>query len=90
MNKLIASVLAAAIFFPLGSATCQAESQQDEIDDLKREVARLTERVEHHDTVNGMVQAILAQMQRTMSTQVQLNTVQSDINKSVVDRLLQQ
>ena len=87
MNKLIASVLAAAISLPLGSATCQAESQQDEIDALKQEVARLTRRVEYHDTVNGMVQKILAQVQETLSIQVQLNTVQSDINALVRDRL---
>lgn len=88
MHPITAGLLAVAIWLPFSLSPCHA-GQQEEIDALKQEVARLTERVEHHDAVNGMVREILAQMQRTLSTQVQLNTVQSDINRSVVSRLLQ-
>ena len=89
MHPITAGLLAVALLLPFGLSTGHA-GQQDEIDALKQEVARLTGRVEHHEIVNSLVQTILAQVQETLRVQVELNITQEDINKLVVDRLLQQ
>lgn len=74
-------LLAAIIASPIAFATCQASTQQEEIEGLKQDVADLKQEVAQLREVDRKVQSVL-------DLQIKLNGVQTEINALVKGKLL--